>query len=347
MKQKFKPRIRILLLGTGLIFLLLVLTMVISNVVVMIAVHAGLLSGRPDAPLMPFLVQTGMISIVTGTFLFLIFSRLFIQPLGILIQAIHDVAAGNFHTKIHLKYPKEFRRLSDSFNQMTEELAETETLRSDFINNFSHEFRTPIMSVLGFAQLLKKGDLNPGEEAEYLDIMIRECLRLCDLSTNVLNLSKVENLSLLTNTERFNAGEQIRESILMLEQKWNRKNISFDLAIQDVHITANPALLRQTWINLIDNAVKFSPQNGLISISACRTNGQFVFTITDRGNGMSTTVQKKIFDKFYQSDPSRATEGNGLGLPLVQKAVELHQGTISVKSAAGKGSTFIVMLPSV
>lgn len=347
MKEKLKPRIRILLLSTGLIFLLLVLTMVISNIVVMIAVHAGLLSGRPETPLLPFLVQTGVISIVTGTILFLLFSRLFIQPLGLLIQAIHDVAAGNFHTKIHLKHPKEFRRLSESFNQMTEELAGTETLRSDFINNFSHEFRTPIMSVLGFARLLKKGNLDPAEELEYLDIMIRECLRLCDLSTNVLNLSKVETLSLLTDTELFNAGEQIRESILMLEQKWNRKNISFDLAIQDVPVTANPSLLRQIWINLIDNAVKFSPESGLISISACRKDGHFIFSITDRGSGMSPSVQEKIFDKFYQGDPSHATEGNGLGLPLVRKAVELHRGTIDVKSTAGKGSTFIVMLPSV
>lgn len=347
MKQIVKPRLHILLLSTGAIFLLLVLTMVISNAVVMLGVYTGLLPGRPGAPLLPFLLQSGIISILTGAVLSFIFSRLFIQPLGILIQAIHDVAGGDFHRKLDLKHPKEFRSLSASFNQMTEELAGTETLRSDFINNFSHEFRTPIMSVLGFARLLKKGNLSPGEAGEYLDIMIRECLRLCDLSTNVLNLSKVENLSLLTDTESFNAGEQIRESILMLEQKWERKHISFDLAIQDVRITANPSLLRQVWLNLIDNAVKFSPDNSLISITAHSAGDRFTFTITDRGAGMSPAVRKKIFDKFYQGDPSHATEGNGLGLPLVRKAVSLHRGTITVESTVGKGSTFIVALPCV
>ncbi len=293
------------------------------------------------------LLQSGIISILTGTLLSLVFSRLFIRPLGILTQAIHDVAAGNFHTKIDLKHPRKFRSLSASFNQMTEELARSETLRSDFINNFSHEFRTPIMSVLGFARLLKKGDLHPREAGEYLDIIIRECNRLCDLSTNVLNLSKVENLSLLSDTEHFNVGEQVRESILMLEQKWNRKHISFDLAIEDVQIAANPSLLRQVWLNLIDNAVKFSPENSLIIITASNTGDNFIFTITDRGSGMSPAVREKIFDKFYQGDPSHATEGNGLGLPLVRKAVSLHHGTVTVKSAIGKGSTFIVALPCV
>lgn len=341
-----KPELRIMLASTGLIFLLLLLTMIISNFLIILFVRFGFIStDRPSSPILPFLVQSGMISICTGTVLALLFGRLALRPVNQLIRAIHDVAAGNFQTKIELKHPKEFRDLAESFNQMTDELAGIEMLRSDFINNFSHEFRTPIMSILGFAGLLKKKDLTAPQRKEYLNIIISECRRLSELSANVLNLSKVESLTLLTDTERFNAGEQVRESILMLEQKWNQKKIFFDLDIEEVHLIGNRLLLRQVWVNLIDNAVKFSPPDGRIFISANESGGNFVFTIKDHGSGMNTETAERIFDKFYQGDTSHATAGNGLGLPLVRKIVSLHRGTVSVKSQEGKGSIFIVTLP--
>lgn len=345
-RRSRKPELRIMLASTGLIFLLLLLTMIISNTLIMFCVRFGLIStDRLSSPLLPFLVQSGIISICTGTVLTLLFGRLALRPLNQLIRAIHDVASGNFQAKIELKHPKEFRDLAESFNQMTDELSGIEMLRSDFINNFSHEFRTPIMSILGFAGLLKKKDLTEPQRREYLGIIISECRRLSELSANVLNLSKVESLSLLTDTEHFNAGEQVRESILMLEQKWAQKSISFDLDIEEVFLIGNRLLLKQVWVNLIDNAVKFSQQNGKVSISVNESGGNFVFTIKDHGIGMNTETAERIFDKFYQGDTSHATAGNGLGLPLVRKIVSLHRGTVSVKSQTGRGSIFIVTLP--
>ena len=345
-KHRVTPELRIMLASTGLIFILLLLTMVISNSLVMLGIRFGVITARrPGSPLLPFLIQSGIISICTGTVLTLIFGHLPLRPLNQLIRAIHDVAGGNFQTKIDLRHPKEFRDLSESFNQMTDELAGIEMLRSDFINNFSHEFRTPIMSILGFAGLLKKEDLSEDRKKEYLDIIISECRRLSELSDNVLNLSKVESLTLLTDTEEFNAGEQVRESILMLEQKWNKKKISFDLEIEEVILTGNRSLLRQVWVNLIDNAVKFSPEGSSVSISVNKNGENFVFTIKDHGPGMDAGTCERIFDKFYQGDTSHATEGNGLGLSLVRRIVSLHRGTVAVKSQTGKGSIFIVTLP--
>lgn len=211
---------------TGLVFILLLLTMIISNWIIILGVNSGLITGRPDTPLLPFLIQTGLISVFIGAVLTFILSRFPLKPAGELIRAIHAVAAGNFQTKIDMKYPKELRKLSESFNQMTDELAGIEMLRSDFINNFSHEFKTPIASVLGFAKLLKNRDLSAEEKEEYLDIIISECRRLSDLSSNVLNLSKVESMTVLTDIVSYNVSEQIRESILQLERKWGKKGNS-------------------------------------------------------------------------------------------------------------------------
>ena len=196
---------------TGLVFLLLVLTTIISNTILFICIKSRVFNMKPESRLLPFLIQAGIISILTGTLLSLILSRFPMRSVQKLIRAIHHVAEGNFDTKIDLKHPKEFRELSDCFNQMTDELAGIEILRSDFINNFSHEFRTPIMSVLGFAKLIKRGNLSEVERDEYLDIIISESRRLSELSSQVLNLSKVESLTLLTDLTAYNAGEQVRE----------------------------------------------------------------------------------------------------------------------------------------
>ena len=214
MKKSDRVSFRTILVVTGLLFLLLVLTTVISNTIVFIGIKSGILDMRPESRLLPFLIQAGIISILTGTLLSLILSRFPMRSVQKLIRAIHRVAEGHFDTKISLKHPKEFRELSDCFNQMTDELAGIEILRSDFINNFSHEFRTPIMSILGFARLIKRGNLSEEEKNEYLDIIISESRRLSELSSQVLNLSKVESLTLLTDLSVFNAGEQIREAIL-------------------------------------------------------------------------------------------------------------------------------------
>lgn len=347
MKKRTGYPANIVLLSTGIIFILLTLTMFISNAVIIFLLEHGMMD-RPPHPgsWLPFLLQTGIISILTGTILTLCIGHFPLRPLYTLMQAIHSVSEGDFQTKIHLEHPKEFKELSRCFNQMTEELAGIEMLRSDFINNFSHEFKTPMVSILGFAKLLKKGNLTSEEQDEYLDIIIEEAKRLTTLSASILNLSKVESMSLLTDSECFNVGEQIRECVLLLERKWAEKEISFDLSLEELEINGNKSLLKQVWTNLIDNAVKFSPPKSEISLSMTARSDSFTVTVTDCGPGMDEKTQHCIFDKFYQGDSSHSSEGNGLGLALVKKIAELHHGTVTVKSQPMQGSSFMVTLPA-
>lgn len=347
MKQAIKSKFSILLLSTGLVFLLLVLTMLLSNIVTFIFIELDWIKGKPAAPLLPFLVQNGVISIFVGTILTLCIGYFPLRPIHTLIQAIHDVSEGKFDTKVQLGNLKEFRKLADCFNQMTDDLSSIEMLRADFINNFSHEFKTPIVSIMGFAKLLKKGNLTEEEKAEYLDIIISESNRLTVLSNNVLNLSKIDTISALSDVTTFNVSEQIRESILLLERKWTAKNLSLDMDMEELEITGSPQLLKQVWVNLIDNAVKFSPPGSPLKISLDKKKDCLVFRIKDNGPGIDSQTRKYIFDKFYQGDTSHSTEGNGLGLSLVKKIVTLHHGSVSVRNLPEKGCIFTVSIPQV
>lgn len=349
MKKKYNKKsgfpTNIVLISTGIIFILLTLTMFISNTIIIFLSRHGFIDSRPGRSLLPFLLQTGVISILIGTTLTLCIVHLPLRPLNTLIQAIHSVSEGDFKTKIYLEHPQEFKELSRCFNQMTEELAGIEMLRSDFINNFSHEFKTPMVSILGFAKLLKRGNLTPEEQQEYLDIIIEESKRLTELSANVLNLSKIESMSLLTDFSSFNISEQIRECVVLLESKWRKKEITFNFNLQELLINGNEQLLKQVWMNLIDNAIKFSPARSEILLLLDIDNDSIKVIVKDSGIGIDKNAQHSIFDKFYQGDTSHSSEGNGLGLPLVKKIVELHYGSVTVKSQPGRGSTFIVTLP--
>lgn len=200
-----------------------------SNAIIIFAIKHGWITARPEQSIIPFLFQSGIISIIIGTAISLFMNRLPLRPLHTLIQAIHEVSVGNYDVKIHLEHPREFQELSECFNQMTAELAGTEMFRSDFINNFSHEFKTPIVSILGFARLLRSQVPDGCQSREYLDIIIEESRRLSDLSATVLNLSKVESLTLLTDKTVYSLSEQIRESILLLESKWSKNRLILTL----------------------------------------------------------------------------------------------------------------------
>jgi len=190
-------------------------------------------------------------------------------------------------------------------------------LRSDFVNNFSHEFKTPIVSLRGIAKLLKRQKLSSEERNEYLDIIINESDRLAELATNVLNLTKVETQTILTEKKVFNVTEQIRHAVVLMNQKWAAKNVNFQFESNEVMIPANEDLLSQVWINLLDNAVKFSPQDAEVSIRINNTDQQVFIQISDNGPGIPLEKQKYIFDKFYQGDESHSTYGYGIGLSIV------------------------------
>lgn len=218
-------------------------------------------------------------------------------------------------------------------------------LRSDFINNFSHEFKTPIVSITGFAKLLKRGNLTPEQQQEYLDIIEMESLRLAAMATNVLDMTKVENQTILTDTTAFNLSEQLRSCILMLlEGKWKAKAIDFSVEFDEHSIMGDQELLQHVWINLLDNAIKFSPENGTVAVTAREQPHTLEVSISNQGPQIPEEKLSKIFNKFYQGDESHSAEGNGIGLALVKQIVQLHEGNVTVVSESNL-TTFTVVLP--
>ncbi|SDG54869.1 HAMP domain-containing sensor histidine kinase [Desulfosporosinus hippei] len=285
-------------------------------------------------------------SVTIGTSVTALLSRWMVKPVRNLIEAIEEVAGGDFTVTVQGSNIPELESLAVSFNKMVRELAGIEMLRRDFVNNFSHEFKTPIVSIKGFAKLLQQGGLSREEATEYLDIIIQESQRLVDFSTNVLNLSKVESTEIIREKEVYPLDEQIRRAILILEPKWSAKNLSLEVDLESINIYNNAPLLQQIWINLLDNAVKFADNDGELEVSLSSINSWIRFSLRDNGQGMDEETKQHIFDKFYQGDTSHAISGNGLGLTLVKKIVHLCSGRIEVESSPGKGSTFTVFLPS-
>lgn len=289
------------------------------------------------------LVAFCIMSVLIGTGLAIIFSRRPLHPLRELINATERIANGDYSVRINIKGPREFRTLNDKFNHMAEELGSVEMLRTDFVNNFSHEFKTPIVSIRGFAKALKWKDLTQKEREEYLDIIISESERLSTLSLNVLYLSKIENQAILTDKKHYNVSEQIRLVVALLDQKLSEKQIEIIFDSNEFYIDANEEMMKQVWINLLDNAIKFSPECGKIEIRIKQTGCNLSVKISDYGGGMSCEAKEHIFDKFYQEDLSHSTNGNGLGLAIVKKIIDLHGGDVSVHSS-NKGSTFEIII---
>lgn len=287
-----------------------------------------------------------LVSLCVGTVLAFFVSRRPLAPIRSVGEAADKIADGDYSVRIQLKGPDELVQLSNSFNHMAEELGSVEMLRTDFVNNFSHEFKTPIVSIRGFAKMLKRDDLTAEDRSEYLDIIISESERLTELATNVLNLTKLEHQTILTNLKNFNVSEQIRLVIAMLESKWREKQISFDFDCGEIYIRGNEELLLQVWINLLDNAIKFSPDKAVVGIQITRSTGGTKFIISNPGEQMTAEAAKHIFDKFYQADKAHSTQGNGLGLAIVKRIVELHNGSVSVGTSAKGIICFEIKLPT-
>ena len=342
-KTKFSWKdVKLSLLFASMMFVIMLTTMTLVFLGTHLLVYLGLVEGVKSERLPLFLFC--IVSIIIGTLLAAIFSRRPLKPLREIMAATDKIADGDYSVRIDLKGPEEFKTLSQKFNHMAEEIGSVEILRSDFVNNFSHEFKTPIVSIRGFAKALKWDDLAPEEREEYLDIIISESERLSDLAANVLYLSKIETQTILTDKTKFNVSEQIRLVIALLDQKFLEKHIEIIFDCREFFIRGNQEMLKQVWINLLDNAIKFSPENGTVTIQIHQAQEHLVFRILDQGCGMSQETMAHIFDKFYQGDISHSTSGNGLGLAIVKKIVELHGGTVSV-SSSGSGSTFEIKLP--
>ncbi|MBO5557434.1 HAMP domain-containing sensor histidine kinase [Ruminococcus sp.] len=293
-----------------------------------------------------FVTIVGFISsILLGTIITTFVGRTMLQPIHDLSMATSEVARGNFSVRVRENGADEYGILQRNFNKMAQELSGIETLRGDFISNVSHEFKTPLASIQGFAKLLQDPLLSSADRAEYTQIIIDETSRLSKLSSNILSLTKLENQTTIGKKKRFRIDEQIRKIILMLEPEWSKKDIDMDIDLEDIIYVGNEDLMGQIWQNIINNAIKFTPQNGIIKVNLFRGGNGIVTKIWDNGPQIPADKKDKIFEKFYQGDRSRATEGNGLGLALVKRIVDLADGKISVDNPFEGGVVFTVELP--
>ena len=267
------------------------------------------------------------------------------QEVNTLANAIEQVANGDFHVQIPIRPNDPMAQIYADFNKMSAELASVQLLRNDFINNYSHEFKTPIASINGFAALLLSKKLPENEQRQYLEIIRDESERLSRLTSNTILLSKLSSQRIVTDIEQYNLGEQLRQCSIILSQNWLEKNIEFDGDFPDVPFSANKELLQHLWLNLIGNAVKFTPEGGTITVRLREESRTVRITVSDSGIGMDETTLAHLFDPYYQGDSSRSSQGLGLGLSIAKRIVELNEGTISAESTPGSGSTFTVILP--
>lgn len=268
------------------------------------------------------------------------------RPVKKICHAAEKIIQGDFSVRI----PKEraltdngFDRIIDCFNKMAEELSGTQTLRNDFISNVSHELKTPLAVMKNYADMLLKENIDENDRIEYAKIISNSANKLADLVTNILKLNKLENQQIFPEKKKYNLSEQLCECLLGFEPDWEKKEINIKTDIEeDVFVETDSELLSLVWNNLFSNAVKFTPKGGTVALRLY-SDGDFAYvSVADTGCGISQKVGEHIFEKFYQGDASHNTEGNGLGLALVKRVVDITGSEIQVKSELGKGSVFSV-----
>lgn len=294
----------------------------------------------------PTFVWLILLSIIIGAAMAWFVSFAFFAPITKLQDAMGEVANGNFDLKLETNSKfNEIKEIYSHFNLMVKELGATETLQSDFISNVSHEFKTPINAIEGYATLLQDKAVEENERGQYVEKILFNTRRLSELVGNILLLSKVDSQAIESKKSTFRLDEQIRQCIVALEPKWEEKNIEFDVELDDAEYFGNEGMLFHVWSNLIDNAIKFDPDGGMIKITLEDKNREYVFAIEDNGEGIADENKKAVFNKFFQEDTSHKQEGNGLGLALVKRILDLSCGRIEVGDREGGGCRFTVSLP--
>lgn len=270
------------------------------------------------------------------------------RPVKIITDAAEKITNGDFSVRVktmHGSGYEGFNKIGEAINSMAEELSGIETLRSDFIANVSHEMKTPLSVMQNYGTLLQATDLTDEKRIDYAKTVTDASRRLSDMMTNILRLNRLENQQIYPNLTTFNLGEQLCECLLQYECIWEKKNIEIETNIaEDVFVSADEELLSVVWNNLFSNAFKFTDDGGRVTLTLEKSNDGATVRITDTGCGMTSEVGSHIFEKFYQGDTSRATQGNGLGLALVKRVVDIMQGEIGVESALGVGTTFTVKI---
>ena len=270
------------------------------------------------------------------------------RPVKMITDAAQRIMNGDFSVRVkhmHGSGMEGFHQIGESINAMAEELSSVETLRTDFIANVSHEMKTPLSVMQNYGTLLQTPDLPEEKRIESAKAITDASRRLADMMTNILKLNRLENQQIYPNPTTFDLGEQLCESLLQYESTWERKNIEIETDIaENVIISADSELLSLVWNNLFSNAFKFTEDGGRVTLTLTADETCATVKVSDTGCGMSAEVGAHFFEKFFQGDTSHATQGNGLGLPLVKRVVDIMQGEIGVESAIGVGTTFTVRI---
>ncbi|GKX65247.1 HAMP domain-containing sensor histidine kinase [Inconstantimicrobium mannanitabidum] len=326
------------------VFLIMNISVVLIAIAIFIIYKLSHYSNDMLKHIFPF-IAICILSIIVSTFFTIFIMHRILKPIEALIIATKQVAKGDFSVRLNENYKEStIKDMNSYFNKMIRELDGIETFRNDFIVNVSHEFKTPISAIEGYATLLQDRGLCEEEHDEYTKMIIESARQLSILSSNILKLSKLESQEIVVEKTIYQLDEQIRQALLLLEVKWSKKNINLNIDLSPIEFYGNEDLLIQVWFNLLSNAIKFTPENGSIQIVMRQIDQLVTVEISDTGIGMTEDTRKHIFEKFYQGDKNRNVEGNGLGLTLVKRIIDLCNGEIKVQSEYGKGSTFIVKL---
>ena len=354
MKQE-KNRKRVVFLQLFCIFFLLIAFVLTSSMVLFLnylGQSMGIDFAQSDIQLAAVVTfgNVFMLSLVC-TAVDLLRRRLTVErPVKRIIDGAQKVMDGDLSTRIAPLRGVEpgFNVIIDYFNRMVQELSGMETLRTDFIANVSHELKTPLAVIQNYGTMLQQPNLSDEDRKDYARTVTNASQRLASLITNILKLNKLENQQIYPKKERFDLGEQLCECLLGFENAWEAKNLEIETEIEDgVNVESDPELLSLVWNNLFSNAIKFTGEGGTVGLKLHTENGHAVVEVSDTGCGISPEVGAHIFEKFYQGDTSHATQGNGLGLALVKRVVDIIGGEISVSSELGKGSTFTVRIKAV
>jgi len=333
------------LLNIRLLFIMVSMAEILGTLSV-----AGLLSWLSKMLLnrvieVPDILWLLIFSIIIGITVSVVINIILLRPVVKLSKAMKRVAGGDF--SIRIKSDNRILELRDSyesFNLMVQELEATETLQTDFVANVSHEFKTPINAIEGYATLLQ-GSGNTAQQSAYVERILLNTRRLSTLVGNILLLSKVSNHAIPIASTTYRVDEQIRQAILLLEPQWSERNVDFDVEMDEITWNGPENLMHHVWGNLIGNAIKFGPDSGIVKVRLKQTDGWYVFSVKDEGPGVPADQRQRIFQKFYQLDSSHKQEGNGLGLALVKQIVDTCNGKITIDTPETGGCVFQVEMP--
>lgn len=289
---------------------------------------------------------TGFFTIFVALIINSLTIKTVIKPIKAVSDAMQQVTRGNFDIQLEVVGNDEISVLQRNFNTMTDGLKQNEEMSKNFASIVSHEYKTPIAAITGYAQLLYNGGLEEEEEKQYIKTILEQSKRLSNLSVNMLQLARLDSNTVGMSKEMFSLDEQIRNVIVNMENLWEQKNIEMDINLDKAQVYCNSQMLYHVWENLLSNAIKFTPENGKITVTCQVSDNYAVVKVADTGCGISPEDIPHIFERFYKSDSEVNADGNGLGLAITQKIIQLSGGKVSVESEAGKGSLFTVTLPA-